>query len=255
MQGPRKGGKTLFGMKIQRDFVTSNDNSSETREKLLDAAQRVFAEHGFYDATVREICNRARVNLALVNYHFGDKFQLYIEVFRRALNLSKIDILKKAEDPEADPRTLLRKLVTSFVRLLNQNEKSDNLFDILMKQESLRPTPAMEFIVGKYMRPAYKAMCTVIGRILRLPSAHETTRLAANSVIALIKHFGEPQRLLEHLDPKILSGKTPEDVANFIISFALAGPDSHLAGGKSTRSVPRQMRSQAKPKRWQSVLA
>src|SRR5947207_5435679 len=54
-----------------------------TREKLLAAAAEVFAEAGFRNATVREICQRAGANIAAVNYHFGDKEKLYLEVLRR----------------------------------------------------------------------------------------------------------------------------------------------------------------------------
>src|SRR5580658_9085542 len=53
------------------------DRSSETRQRLLDAAGRAFAEFGFRDATVRDICKRASANVAAVNYHFGDKERLY----------------------------------------------------------------------------------------------------------------------------------------------------------------------------------
>src|SRR5271165_6110376 len=55
-----------------------------TRQHLLEAAGEVFAEVGFRDATVREICQRAGANVAAINYHFGDKETLYVEVLRYA---------------------------------------------------------------------------------------------------------------------------------------------------------------------------
>jgi AcrR family transcriptional regulator len=193
----------------------------ETRERLLDAAEKVFVEFGFYDATVREICKRAQVNLALVNYHFGDKAQLYIEVFGRAMHTSsKVEMQKRANDPNVDPLTLVRDVVAES---LGQKKKK-NVFEVLMQQESLQPTPAMEFIIEKFMRPSYEALCTVIGRILKLPGSHETTRLVTHSVIAQTKYFSEPERLLSRLDPKILSHKSDEELADFIVSFSLAGP-------------------------------
>src|SRR5258708_38675381 len=57
----------------------------ETRSRLLNAAARLFAERGFAKVTVRDICKKARANVAAVNYHFGGKDGLYRAVMRMAL--------------------------------------------------------------------------------------------------------------------------------------------------------------------------
>ena len=51
--------------------------SAQTRQALIEAGGAVFAEQGFHDATVRDICARAGANIAAVHYHFGDKEALY----------------------------------------------------------------------------------------------------------------------------------------------------------------------------------
>jgi AcrR family transcriptional regulator len=61
----------------------------ETRNRLLEEAERLFAERGFEATSVRDITAAAGANLAAVNYHFGGKDKLYREVFRRRLNAVK----------------------------------------------------------------------------------------------------------------------------------------------------------------------
>ena len=57
---------------------------NEPRLRLLLAAESVFARKGFDGATVRDICDLAGMNVAAINYHFGDKERLYIETVRHA---------------------------------------------------------------------------------------------------------------------------------------------------------------------------
>ena len=74
-----------------------------TRNKLLEAAGQVFAEHGYHSATVREICMRAGANVAAVNYHFGDKLELYTEVLRRSVGAAQNEAIRNALDQEGAP--------------------------------------------------------------------------------------------------------------------------------------------------------
>lgn len=60
-------------------------NQPDTRERILDAAERLFMEHGYEGTSMRMITGDAEVNLAAVNYHFGSKEALLREVFRRRL--------------------------------------------------------------------------------------------------------------------------------------------------------------------------
>ncbi len=61
-----------------------NPQSRELRQRLLNTAGEVFAEQGFRAATVRQITERAGVNLAAINYYFSDKAELYACVLREA---------------------------------------------------------------------------------------------------------------------------------------------------------------------------
>ncbi len=57
------------------------------KDRILDAAEQLFARHGFYGVSVRDITEAAGVDVALVNYHFGSKRELFTAVFQRRAEL------------------------------------------------------------------------------------------------------------------------------------------------------------------------
>ncbi|MCX8146010.1 MAG: TetR family transcriptional regulator [Azovibrio sp.] len=80
----------------------------DTRERILDAAERLFMAHGYEGTSMRQITSEAQVNLAAVNYHFGSKESLMQEVFRRRLdwlNEERLRVLR-ALKAEAEGRPL-----------------------------------------------------------------------------------------------------------------------------------------------------
>ena len=77
---------------------TASEVGGPTRERLLDVAERLFAERGFGATSVRGITAEAGCNLAAVNYHFGGKDQLYEEVFRRRLGVMREHRLSSIRD-------------------------------------------------------------------------------------------------------------------------------------------------------------
>ena len=92
-------------------------DSAETRDRLLQAAGEVFAEQGFREATIREICRRAgNVNVAAVNYHFGGKERLYAEVLRFAHGCAMTKYpAGMGLEPQATPPQRLNAFVRSFL--------------------------------------------------------------------------------------------------------------------------------------------
>ncbi len=74
--------------------------NTDTRDRILDAAERLFVEYGFDGTSMRMITSTANANLAAVNYHFGSKDALVQEVFRRrltALNQRRLAALDRLE--------------------------------------------------------------------------------------------------------------------------------------------------------------
>ena len=82
-----------------------------TKDKILDAAEALFMEHGFEATSLRSITAAAGVNLAAVNYHFGTKEELFQAVLTRRLdpmNQKRVDLLTRLEHEAAPARAALR---------------------------------------------------------------------------------------------------------------------------------------------------
>ena len=74
---------------------------SDTRARILDAAERLFMAHGYDGTSMRQITGEAGVNLAAVNYHFGSKEALIQEAFRRRLNWLNEERMRALDELEA----------------------------------------------------------------------------------------------------------------------------------------------------------
>jgi len=70
--------------------VSAPRAAASTREKLVEAAGHVFAEHGYQATTVREIVKRSGANIAAVNYYFGGKLGLYTEVLKQLVAKARV---------------------------------------------------------------------------------------------------------------------------------------------------------------------
>lgn len=80
---------------------SQEQNQKDTRERILDAAERLFMEHGFDGTSMRVVTGEAGVNLAAANYHFGSKEVLMQEVLRRRLDVINQERLRRLDEAEA----------------------------------------------------------------------------------------------------------------------------------------------------------
>jgi AcrR family transcriptional regulator len=195
----------------------------DTRSRLLDAAGQVFAESGFQSATVREICARAGVNVALINYHFGDKLELYTEVLRYSVGAAEDGIVQQALRSTAPPEEAFRELVHAMLVRVCRGDRPGWHFR-LMVHEFAQPTPAMSSVIDETMRPIYDRFRELIGIMLCLPPADDKVRLATHSVIAQIVHYVHARHVVSRLWPELeLNPERIAQIATHIADFSLAG--------------------------------
>ena len=86
-----------------------------TKVRLLEAAGEEFACKGFDAARIRTICERAGANVAAVNYHFGDKEQLYLQALLEAHRCGAVAMAPDEEFFVGSPADQLRRFIRAFV--------------------------------------------------------------------------------------------------------------------------------------------
>lgn len=111
-----------------------------TRRRLLDAAEKFFAEQGFAGASVRQITQYAGANLASVSYHFQSKEGLYQAVFERALSHlrdQRIHAIQQVLEEAVAARRIepvIRAFVRAFVAPLLDRQRGPQLMKLMMRE-------------------------------------------------------------------------------------------------------------------------
>jgi TetR/AcrR family transcriptional regulator, regulator of cefoperazone and chloramphenicol sensitivity len=203
-----------------------------TRERLLEAAGEEFAEHGYRMATIREICRRAKVNIAAVNYHFRDKEGLYAEVLKYAHRHALETYPPSPPSGETlMPEQRLRIFVHSLVkRTLDRGRPAWH--GKLMAREIVEPTRALEDLVGQSIRPMHDLLLGIV-RELAGPEIPETRlRLCVTSVVGQCLHFYLARPVILHLDPFFkYEEEQIEALANHVTDFSIAAIKGLRRGG------------------------
>lgn len=141
-----------------------------TGQRILDAAERLFAERGFAATSLRAITAAAQVNLAAVNYHFRSKEALLEAVFARRLeplNRQRLEILDRAQARAGRRSPPLEEIIEAFLgpalRLRRDLAHSGTSFQRLMGRIYAEPGEHMQVILGaqfaevvERFRPAFK---------------------------------------------------------------------------------------------------
>ncbi len=158
------------------------DKPDDTRTRLLEAAGEVFAERGFQAATVREICGRAEANLAAVNYYFGDKQRLYLDVVayaHRGLSAQPVPHFP----PGTPPAEKLRRFVEQTLVNLEQDKQCPEWGRRLMMREMAEPTEACAAVVDAFVRPKAEALRQILGELLPPETSLAQRHLIAFSIV------------------------------------------------------------------------
>lgn len=193
-----------------------------TKDRLLEAAGEEFADKGFEGATVRGIIDRAKANIAAVNYHFGDKERLYVQAVLAAHQCGLDAEPDRAAIENMAPSEALRFYVRHFLSRVLAVGVQDTWQHRLMLREMLRPTHACEALVREVIRPRFEGLKAILRRAR--PDLDEPCLTAsAFSVIGQCLHYKMARTIAERLiGTEAFAAMDLDFLADHIASFSLA---------------------------------
>lgn len=203
-----------------------------TRSKILTAAEQLFANRGFSATSVRMITTRARVNLAALNYHFGSKEKLILELFDLRLSPLNQDRLRLLEryQTEADNEIIaLEKILEAFVRppvqLSRDPKRGGMLFMQLLSRAFTSPDESIREIIYGQFTEVVDRFSKALEPSLPYRSTEETFwkfHFMVGSMSHTV-HLLADWRKLEKLFPNVPEPSQVDNVVARLVSFLAAG--------------------------------
>jgi TetR/AcrR family transcriptional regulator, regulator of cefoperazone and chloramphenicol sensitivity len=204
--------------------MTASTPNPATFDRLLQVAVETFAERGFRDTTVREICTRANVNIASVNYYFRSKEILYIKAlqfaFQEANRLHpQTDVLNKNLAPEVR----LGFVIDNFLhKLLDDTQLG--FHSKLIAREISNPTPALHEIMHSAIAPQCRLLEDLIVELV--PNLQGNNTVISRCMLSILGQcllFKHSRSVVDNLYPELIADEAAiQQCVQHITQFSLA---------------------------------
>lgn len=204
------------------DFKVKNEVSEkDVRNRLLDVAEKLFSERGFADTSVRDITAEANCNVASVNYYFGGKDKLYIEMFRRHMGEifaeHKANIEKVMNSAEPTLEKLLETIAKTALEALSGDDERIPMLK-LMVRETLNPQLKEEVVSLDILRDLLNQICGALMRLFPNLSQRQAV-LCVYAIEGLVMH---PMLFYEYYS-ELFFAVPVDELVKHIARFTAAG--------------------------------
>lgn len=194
----------------------------ETRWRLLQAAAEVFAEVGYHASTTRDICKRAEVNLASIHYYFGDKAELYREVFRLPF-LSECNVFATLDITQVSMQEALFSFYSWLFPQMPEEDPMQQLFMRLHAREEAEPSGVLGDAMVQAFRPNHEKMQALLCRELGLKKPDEEVDRLTFAVIGLATVYFHNRTAVNNFAAHLIDGqKSRELMAERLVGYAVA---------------------------------
>jgi TetR/AcrR family transcriptional regulator, regulator of cefoperazone and chloramphenicol sensitivity len=197
------------------------DNDAATRDRLLAAGTRLFAEHGFENVTVRDICAEASANVAAINYHFDGKAGLYMEVLRTAVGIMRgttEEMIRAGQGlaPEAQLEVLVRIFLERVIGGIGWIHQ-------LMMHEMRQPTAGLDLVVEQVIAPRFAYIRSVVAALMGTDDDTTPVVVACATSVQSQLMVALRSPMAAKLGIPTLTLEGVPDVARHIARFSIAG--------------------------------
>lgn len=200
----------------------NDSKSDDTRKALFVAAIRVFAQSGFRDATVREICREAgSANVNAINYYFSSKEGLYREILEYIF--AEYDTFDLKHWDMLPPEKQLKAFITNFCTLLYKESSLSSDITTIFVTEMTRPSPFIEGLVDQYNRPRIKRHLRMMRALLGDSATDDLARDCLVSVAGQLLYHSFAWPIFSRLFPDYSPAQQYEAWADHVYRFSLGG--------------------------------
>ena len=223
------------GIMEQQQNKADFNTDKGVQERLLDAAEELFCEHGFKGTSIRDIAASAGCNIASVNYYFGGKINLYIEVWRRHLipmrdaRIESVEKVMSQNQGRIELEDLLQSFAETFVGSMIDPYKASRLSRLMAREYIDRNLPANIF-VDEVMTPTMNAMRAAL--IQTCPSLDESKVLMVIfSLVGQLVHLVHVRAMFEQDGDNLgLPVLDTSETVEHIVKFSAAGIRAYSKG-------------------------
>ncbi len=232
-------------------------DSLNTRERILNSAEVLFAEHGFERASLRALTTAAQVNLAAVHYHFGSKAALISAVFERRLaplnaeRLGELDALEKAaRGRPLTPAGIIEAFFGPVLRMSMDQGSGGHRFIRLLGRAHAESRPAIrELLESAYVEVVERFRAALYRALPQMPEKELAWRMhfMLGAMSYVIAGTDAVQLIASY---EVRKSEHPESVMKRIVPFLVAGLTAPLpdAGAAKTRRIEPHIRSRGEPR-------
>lgn len=197
-----------------------------TKDRILDAAERLFAEKGYDGASLRGVTSVAGVNLASVGYHFGGKANLFRAVFQRrvgGINAERLAMLDAAEARDPAPRleAILEAFLAPALRLVARKGAGHERFMQLVGRTYASTGEHIEVLKGVFEEIQARFFPALQRALPGLAPADLFWRLHF-MLGAMCSILSDPDRI-RMLSDGVVTAEDPEEPLRQLVAFAAAG--------------------------------